>query len=74
MKNKLKKIRGKELHFKTYDEYDKYCKGKDIQFCKIKIDEKLSDEVIVKRYKALMINIRTGRHINCLPNGETNGN
>ena len=65
----LKKIRGKDLHFKTYDEFDEYGKGKDIQFCRIDIDEKISDEEYCKRYNALMINIRTNKHINCLPNG-----
>ena len=65
---KLKKIRGKELHFKTYDEFDEYCKGKDIQFCKIKIDEKISDEEYCKRYNALMINVRTNKIINYLLN------
>ncbi len=66
MKKKLTKIRGKELHFRTYDEFDKYCKGKDIQCCKIKIDEKLSDEEYCKRYSALMINIRTNKIIDYL--------
>ena len=68
-KAKLKKIRRKKLHFKTYDEYDEYCKGKNIQFCKIKIDERLSDEEYCKRYNALMINIKSNKIINYLPNG-----
>jgi len=60
------KIRDKKLHFKTYDEYDAYCKGKDIQYCTITVDENISDREYCKRYKGLMINTRTGEMIDYL--------
>ena len=64
---KLIKVRDKKLRFKTWGEWDEYCIGKDIQFCNIKVDEKISDEEYCKRYKALSVNIRTGKMINYLP-------
>ena len=67
MKKKLIKTRNKTLHFKTYDELDKYGQGKDIQNCYIKIDENISEENYCKRYSALSINIKTGKIINYLP-------
>ena len=56
-----------KLVFKTYDEFDKYCEGKDIQFCSITVKEGLSDEEYCKRYSALSINTRTRKIINYLP-------
>jgi len=58
------KVRDKKLHFKTYDEFDVYCVGKDVQRCTVKIDEELSDLELCRRYKGLMINTRTGKVIN----------
>lgn len=52
-KQKLEKIRGKELYFKTWDEYDEYCEGKDIQLCKIEIEEKISRGEYDRRYKVI---------------------
>ena len=67
MNKKIIKIRNKTLLFKTYDEFDKYCEGKDIQFCSIIVKEGLSDEEYCKRYSALSINTRTRKIINYLP-------
>jgi len=65
---KLKKIRNENLFFNTYDDFDKFCMGKDVQRCHVTIDEYLSDEEYCKRYKALSANIKTGKIINYLPN------
>ena len=65
-KVRIEEIRNKKLYFKTYDEWDKYCIGKDIQRCHIFIKEHLSEEKYCKRYKALMVNIKTGKIINFL--------
>ncbi len=53
----MKTITGQNLHFKTYDEFDKFCENKNITECRIDIDEKLTDEERVERYGGFIFNL-----------------